>query len=125
MPKRVIITSLSDRLTVKLTLLHFLLLWRECCFVCFESLFVLEGDNVIATVRKMNGATNPAEAMPGTVRGDFEGEREGRYYTDYTEKSVETLFTAVPSLQKVDMWLTDDARPERNDRWINCIWVKK
>jgi len=33
--------------------------------------FVLEGDNVIATVRKMNGATNPAEATPGTVRGDF------------------------------------------------------
>ena len=57
--------------------------------------------------------------------GDYEGEREGRYYTDYTEQSVETLFTPVPSLQKVDMWLTDDARPERNDRWINCIWVKK
>lgn len=33
--------------------------------------FVLEGDNVIATVRKMNGATNPAEANPGTVRGDY------------------------------------------------------
>lgn len=33
--------------------------------------FVLEGDNVIATVRKMNGATNPAEAVPGTVRGDY------------------------------------------------------
>jgi len=33
--------------------------------------FVLEGDNVIATVRKMNGATNPNDAMPGTVRGDF------------------------------------------------------
>ncbi len=33
--------------------------------------FVLEGENVIATVRKMNGATNPAEANPGTVRGDY------------------------------------------------------
>ena len=33
--------------------------------------FVLEGDNVIATVRKMNGATNPAEAAPGTIRGDY------------------------------------------------------
>ncbi|MDR0438819.1 MAG: nucleoside-diphosphate kinase [Methanocalculaceae archaeon] len=33
--------------------------------------FVLEGDNVIATVRKMNGATNPGEAMPGTIRGDY------------------------------------------------------
>lgn len=33
--------------------------------------FVLEGENVIATVRRMNGATNPAEANPGTVRGDY------------------------------------------------------
>ena len=57
--------------------------------------------------------------------GDYEGEREGRYYTDYTEQSVEALFNAVPSLQKVDMWLTDDARSGRNDRWINCIYVKR
>ena len=56
---------------------------------------------------------------------EYEGEREGRYYTDYTGQSVEILFTSVPSLQKVDMWLTDDTRPERNDRWINCIWTKK
>ena len=33
--------------------------------------FVLEGENVVAAVRKMNGATNPAEAEPGTVRGDY------------------------------------------------------
>lgn len=57
--------------------------------------------------------------------GNYEGEREGRYYTDYTEQSVETLFAAVPSLHKVDMWLTDDACPGRNDRWINCICQKK
>jgi nucleoside-diphosphate kinase len=33
--------------------------------------FVLEGGNVIETVRKMNGATNPGEATPGTIRGDY------------------------------------------------------
>ena len=33
--------------------------------------FVLEGENVVATVRKMNGATNPTEANPGTIRGDY------------------------------------------------------
>jgi nucleoside-diphosphate kinase len=33
--------------------------------------FVLEGDNVIETLRKMNGATNPREAAPGTIRGDY------------------------------------------------------
>jgi SAM-dependent methyltransferase len=57
--------------------------------------------------------------------GDYEGEREGRYYTDYTEKSVEALFAAIPSFKKIDMWFTDDARPERNDRWINCIYYKQ
>lgn len=30
-----------------------------------------EGDNVVATARKMMGATNPADAAPGTIRGDF------------------------------------------------------
>jgi nucleoside-diphosphate kinase len=30
-----------------------------------------EGPNVIATARKMMGATNPANAEPGTIRGDF------------------------------------------------------
>jgi nucleoside-diphosphate kinase len=30
-----------------------------------------EWDNAVATVRKVNGATNPAEAQPWTVRGDF------------------------------------------------------
>ena len=32
---------------------------------------VLEGDDVIAQVRKMVGATNPKEAAVGTIRGDF------------------------------------------------------
>ncbi|PKL68165.1 MAG: nucleoside-diphosphate kinase [Methanomicrobiales archaeon HGW-Methanomicrobiales-1] len=36
---------------------------------CF--LMVWEGRNVVAIVRKVIGATNPQEAMPGTIRGDF------------------------------------------------------
>lgn len=32
---------------------------------------VWEGENVISTARFMMGATNPAEATPGTVRGDY------------------------------------------------------
>lgn len=32
---------------------------------------VLEGKDVVATARAMNGATNPANAGPGTIRGDF------------------------------------------------------
>lgn len=32
---------------------------------------VWEGENVIATARNMMGNTNPAEAAPGTIRGDY------------------------------------------------------
>lgn len=32
---------------------------------------VLEGDNAIAVNREVMGATNPAEAAPGTIRADF------------------------------------------------------
>ncbi len=32
---------------------------------------VLEGENAIAKVREIMGATNPADAAPGTIRADF------------------------------------------------------
>lgn len=32
---------------------------------------VWEGDNVVESARKMMGATNPKDAQPGTIRGDF------------------------------------------------------
>lgn len=32
---------------------------------------VWQGDEVIATARQMMGKTNPKEALPGTIRGDY------------------------------------------------------
>jgi nucleoside-diphosphate kinase len=32
---------------------------------------VVEGRGAILAMRKLNGATNPAEAAPGTLRGDY------------------------------------------------------
>jgi nucleoside-diphosphate kinase len=32
---------------------------------------ILEGDEAVAIVRRMLGATNPAEAQPGTIRADY------------------------------------------------------
>lgn len=32
---------------------------------------VWEGLNVVKTGRQMLGATNPADSLPGTIRGDF------------------------------------------------------
>lgn len=32
---------------------------------------ILEGEDAIAVARRVNGATNPDKAAPGTIRGDF------------------------------------------------------
>lgn len=32
---------------------------------------ILEGDHVVDVVRRMIGSTNGAEALPGTIRGDY------------------------------------------------------
>jgi len=34
---------------------------------------ILEGENAVSLVRKIIGATDPAKAEPGTIRGDFGG----------------------------------------------------
>lgn len=33
--------------------------------------FVLQGENVISVARQMMGSTNPKDALPGTIRGDY------------------------------------------------------
>lgn len=54
--------------------------------------------------------------------GDFEGNRDGRYFTDFTEDSMKCLMARVASLQVADTWITNDVRPGREEeRWINIL----
>ncbi|MDK2832435.1 nucleoside-diphosphate kinase [Methanolobus sp. WCC1] len=50
---------------------------------------VVEGKNAIAIMRAVNGATNPVEALPGTIRGDFAVEtgRNVVHASDSTESA--------------------------------------
>lgn len=54
---------------------------------------VVSGTNVINVVHKMAGATNPSEAAPGTIRGDFAREwtnKESIHNVVHTSDSVES-----------------------------------
>ena len=50
---------------------------------------VLEGDNAIARVRELMGATDPAKAAPGTIRKDFASSIEANavHGSDSTESA--------------------------------------
>ena len=54
-------------------------------------------------------------------KGDFEGERNGRYFLDLTEEKARALFTRV-GFKVEKMWITGDVRVGRGDEmWINIL----
>lgn len=56
--------------------------------------------------------------------GDFEGVRNGRYFSDFTEKSFSTLVLK-SKIQIIKMWTTNDRRPDRTTQWLNIILARK
>lgn len=58
--------------------------------------------------------------------GTFEGERNGRYFTDLTEDSFRILLRSVRGLSVEKLWLTGDVRKDRgNEKWLNIILRKR
>ena len=58
--------------------------------------------------------------------GDFEGERNGRYFTDLTEKSLRSLLEPFDGLEIIETFITNDARVGREDeKWLNAIIKKR
>ncbi len=61
---------------------------------------VVEGENAIARIRKLVGSTNPQEAEPGTIRGDF-AQHIGRNII-HASDGEET------AMKEISLWFTDE-----------------
>ena len=61
---------------------------------------IWEGDGVVASARKLIGATNPLSAEPGTIRGDY-GVTIGRNIIHGSD-AVETARV------EIDLWFSED-----------------
>jgi nucleoside-diphosphate kinase len=74
---------------------------------------VLEGSNAIEVARQTMGATNPSEAIPGTIRADF-GLEIGRNLVHGSDGSETAAF-------EVPLFFTDEeilSYERDTDRWI-------
>jgi nucleoside-diphosphate kinase len=77
---------------------------------------VWEGPGAVAMVRAMMGATNPANAAPGTIRGDLAvsfgmNVIHGSDSPESAQREVSLFFTAAEVLQwerTVDRWVIED-----------------
>jgi len=54
--------------------------------------------------------------------GEFEGDRNGRYFTDRTEDSLNDIIDEIDELEIIETFLTEDVRRGReNEQWLNAI----
>ena len=57
--------------------------------------------------------------------GEAEGIRNGRYFTDFTEKTFREFIRVKPEMEVTDEWISADVRPGRSEeKWLNIILKK-
>ena len=90
------------------------------------SLLHLPKEEIAAVMRKQ--ADHLAEGGCFYVSfkyGEFQGERNGRYFTDMTEESFQELLEEVPGLVTEEVFVTGDVREGRNsEKWLNVMLKK-
>lgn len=74
-------------------------------------------------LKKMAVATKTGGTIYVSFKyGDFEGERNGRFFADLKEPSFEKLIKDISKLVIEKSWITDDVRVERGEeRWLNIL----
>lgn len=92
-----------------------------------SSILHLPLQDLESVLHKMSRALKPAGIIYTSFKyGTFEGERNGRYFTDMTEETFAALIQKIDTLVIEEQWITSDVRPGRGDeKWLNLILRKK
>lgn len=87
------------------------------------SILHLSKKELSEVLRKIEAALKKGGVLYASFKyGEFEGMRGGRYFTDFTEKTLKSFWKKTSSMQIFDLWITQDVRPGRKEeRWINLL----
>lgn len=89
------------------------------------TLLHLEKDDVISTMQKLTKSLVPDGIFYASFKyGKFSGERNGRFFTDMTEDTFAEILSEIEGLTIVKQMITEDARPDRSEKWLN-VFLKK
>ena len=91
-----------------------------------SSILHLKYEELVRVIEKMNLALKQNGIIYTSFKyGDFEGERNGRYFTDMTEIFFKKLIENIRDLRIEEYWITSDVRPGLNEeKWLNLILRK-
>lgn len=91
-----------------------------------SSILHLSKEALLTVLKKMAAALKDSGVVYTSFKyGDFEGERNGRYFTDFTIETFKEYIQKIPELQIEEYWITSDVRPGRGEeKWLNLILRK-
>ena len=91
-----------------------------------SSILHLSKDELRTVMNKMGRALKSEGIIYTSFKyGDFEGERNGRFFTDFSLESFENFAKDIKNVEIDEHWITGDARPGREEeKWLNLILRK-
>ncbi len=91
------------------------------------SILHLPNDELVLVMKKMSVALKPAGIIYTSFKyGTFSGERNARYFSDFTEQTFAEFLLNIPELKCDEYWISMDVRPNRSEeKWMNVILSRK
>lgn len=88
-----------------------------------SSLLHVASDDLSFHIEKYSKALKPNGIFYLSFKlGDYEGMRNGRWFTDFTEESFRELINKIKGISISEIDITADVRPGRSDeKWLN-VW---
>lgn len=95
-------------------------------WACSSLLHVASGD-LPCIIEKYSKALKPNGVFYLSFKlGNYEGMRNGRWFTDLDEESFRELISMIDCLEISEIGVTADVRPGRSDeKWLNAWCVRK
>ena len=92
-----------------------------------SSILHLPKQELLPVIRKMCDALKDNGVIYTSFKyGEFEGERNGRYFTDFTTDTFKNFIHDMHGFKIEEHWITGDVRPGRGEeKWLNLLLQKK
>ncbi len=89
------------------------------------SLLHCERHRLDDVLQKMTNALKSYGVMYLSFKyGDSDREQAGRKFTDLNEEQAAVCLKNNKQLKLLNQWITEDQRPDRNERWLNLLVQK-
>lgn len=89
---------------------------------CCASLLHVKRDILPPVLAALLSTLEPGGVMYLSFKhGEVDRTKDGRWFTDLTEGSLEQLLPSTAQCKLLESWITGDQRPGRSDTWLNAI----